>query len=622
MRRALVRLSSTIRLSSLIAGLALLTAGFRAQSATNVVLWDSSTPFVDAVHLDLRTTWRPVPENPFVLETNPLKSASDPGYYGRPYAFHGDAVVENARLTAVCWSTKGQVVLYPKTASAQPNGPLAAPALNPLVVSFAPLEDRSVPLAIDHCEVVRNVGDEVVLEVFFSPQGTPHLSATLALGKDMIVEIKPGPALKGIRVSSPIAQAIAPSFIGDDLLLNAADYPTARTLSLPADDFLLGLLSGENGMLVMTWPKGGQRVRLQLAQPQAGRRQIESVDFDSDGRAVYLAVLSAPGLWHEENLSAAYLEKDTVSNWRRPFAARWKTELAEDSIPTTFTFRAAKGQVWRGVSGSYTYPVWFDGEKTCFHLSKKVPPTGQSIIYFEEGQDTPPSLTTPVDVLRTTLGMDLADAILDPEGRELRTHHRRGAVGVRRACTCGCTEAIQAVFEASREFDQRDYVAGAVDDMLYFVRHHVERINEYLRFAGAMTSYLQAQAAKSPALQTYLAGLERTVAQIPQEFNVQKQNMKSLDYADDLARQTLALTGRQDAANLKAYLDLGEAWRAMGGAQDYVLASCHCITRKLFQEASYGCVELPEAVPVAREIRDRCRQCLRHPDGYEIWPDY
>jgi hypothetical protein len=46
------------------------------------------------------------------------------------------------------------------------------------------------------------------------------------------------------------------------------------------------------------------------------------------------------------------------------------------------------------------------------------------------------------------------------------------------------------------------------------------------------------------------------------------------------------------------------------------------ITRKLNQEAGYGCANQPKAVDVAREIRSRCRQVLRNPDGYEIWANY
>ena len=90
----------------------------------------------------------------------------------------------------------------------------------------------------------------------------------------------------------------------------------------------------------------------------------------------------------------------------------------------------------------------------------------------------------------------------------------------------------------------------------------------------------------------------------------------------ELTRQTMSLTGSKGTNNLAAYMDLLKAWRAMGGAQDYVVAQCHTIARKLFQEAGYGCVNEARAVAVAQEIRARCRQVLRNPDGYEIWANY
>ena len=60
----------------------------------------------------------------------------------------------------------------------------------------------------------------------------------------------------------------------------------------------------------------------------------------------------------------------------------------------------------------------------------------------------------------------------------------------------------------------------------------------------------------------------------------------------------------------------------MGGAQDYVLARCHIIVRSFAQQAGYGCMDNLQAVALAEELRRRARQCLRNPDGYEIWADY
>jgi len=133
---------------------------------------------------------------------------------------------------------------------------------------------------------------------------------------------------------------------------------------------------------------------------------------------------------------------------------------------------------------------------------------------------------------------------------------------------------------------------------------------------------LQAKGKSSHEMKSFTDSLEEIARQIPQEYNVQKENMKSLVYADDLVRQTIALTARKDPTNLKAYMELLKAWRAMGGAQDYVVAQCHTITRKLHQEAGYGCVADQKLVAVAEEVRSRCRQILRNADGYEIWTDY
>ena len=99
-------------------------------------------------------------------------------------------------------------------------------------------------------------------------------------------------------------------------------------------------------------------------------------------------------------------------------------------------------------------------------------------------------------------------------------------------------------------------------------------------------------------------------------------NIKDLDYAAQLARQTEALAREKRAENLKAFTDLGQKWRAMGGAQDDLIRVFHTTTRKLFQKAGYGCSDLPDALEIAREMRKRCKECLSNPSSYEIWADY
>jgi len=395
-----------------------------------------------------------------------------------------------------------------------------------------------------------------------------------------------------------------------------------NTLCVPTENLFVGLLAGQNDMLVVTWPRGSQQMKLVTDNNQQELRLFESLDLENDGKSLYMAVLSTPDIWHKEELKPTYLEKDVTIDWKRPFRAKWITQLSEGRVQTTYTFKESKGDIWRGVIGHYTYPVWFSEDKASYRLSKKIPPKGQSIIYFLERKDTPASVLSPVDIMKTTLGRQTCDAILDVPGRKLRTHHRRGGRGVRRACTCGCAEAIQAVFDAGEEVQEKEYVEEAVGDMVYFVTQHMERIGEYQEFARDMIEFLNQTRKSAAELKPFLDRMEAIVQEIPQEYQSKQEVIMSLQYADELAQQTKALTLKKQPGNLPAYEDLSMKWRRMGGAQDDLVAQCHRITRKLFQEAGYDCTSSPKAIAIAQQIRKRCTKYLRNADGYEIWADY
>ena len=581
-----------------------LAARQSAQASPTLTLWDTAAPLTDAV--GDRASWKAVPRDLLQLETKPATAESDPGYYGREYAFKGDTVIESPGMAAIFSSGKGRVAIYSK-------------GLATKLAEICPIEANGKDSKISHLSILHRTDDELAMEAAFSVTGSPEILEEFVFDRNGIVEIKPAHDSKGISISSAISYGVVPNFIGDDLIYAAADYPAGKTISVPSENFFVGLLQGEADELVLTWPKGKQQINL---TPGASQQSIESLDFINDGQSLFLSALSAPGIWHKQTLKPDYLEQDITAQWKKPFPARWKTQLQEVDGKTTFAFKDTKQDIWRGVPGSYIYPVWFDGDVANYHLSKKVPPRGDSIIYALEPQDTPASFTTPVDILKETLGRSVSESMLDLDGRMLRTHHRRGGDGVRRACTCGCTEAIQAVFEAHDEVGKKPYIASAVDDMIYFVHQHVGRINEYRAFVDQLIPFLETNESSHPELKTYVENLKLIAGQIPKEYSVQEENMKSFAYADDLARQTLALTTKSDPDNLKTYMVLLEEWRGMGGAQDYVLAQCHIVIRKLFQEAAYGCATQPDATPLAEQIMARCRQCLRSPDGYEIWADY
>lgn len=569
-----MRVFDPARVSALILGLA---SFITANASASVTLWDTMK--------DDRAHWKKVPSNLMDLEKEPLKAASDPGYYGCEYRFTGDVAFENKTLLATFSSINGAVRINVKP--------------NKVIAELVPTSAAK----IREYELIRNAADEVVLSVNYDANN----KATFTFGKNEIVEVQTSSPF--LKIVTPIEHAIIPGFVGDDIIYS----PSSEPINVASDKILLGLLRGEDSALVLTWTDAHNHVQLASNEVKLAGKGAQHF---------FLSALSAPGIWHREPLTVDHLEKDAAINWKPPFRAKWQTQLIEGTVKTTFAFRNTKGTVWRGVPGSYNYPVWFDGDKPTFSLSKKVPPKGEAIIYFLEGHDTPPEVLTPVDFLKATLGRQQAAAILDVEGRKLRTHHGPSGSNVHRACTCGYTEAIQAVFEKGEECDNKNFIVQSLDDMMYFVREHLDRIDEYRKFATELTEYLQAKAKSNPELKDYLEDLDATVQQIPAEYENQKENMKSLEHAAELQKMTLALTARKEADNLKRYMELVKAWRAMGGAQDYVVAQYHTLTRKLFQDASYNATSNPKAAELAQEIRARCKKILRNPDGYEIWPNY
>jgi len=568
-------------------------------------------PLGNELSLQTRSEWKPVPTDLLTLESDPDAASSDPSYYGRGYSFQGDVLVENQYIVAVFQTGKGRVLICLK----------ADPKCQ--MLEFIPRVPGKAALKMTDCRILQNTGDELALNVVFAVAGTAApLSAVFAFDRTEIVAIQPGETMTGMSLLGPMAYGIVPSFIGDDLIFDPRQYPLVNKLHIPLENLFLGLLEGENSMLVLTRDQGRHAVSLVLDGDAQQGRYVKSISLDSDGKSVYLALLHAPGIWHREALQASFLEKDVPINWKKPFAAKWVTQLLEAEVPTTFTFRESKGKIWRGVIGGYSYPVWFDKENTFYRLSKRIPPQGESLIYFLERNHTPASVTAPVDILKATLGRQTSDTILDLPGRTLRSHHRRAEAGIRRACTCGCTAAIEVVFKAGEEVKKKAYVEGAVDDMVYFVEQHMQRIQEYQDFAKHMLEFLQQNRQSTPGLKSYLGALEPIAMQIKQEHQRLREKIKTVAYTKELARNTKALTQAKKPGNQAACLALGVKWRQMGGAQDYLLGQCHSLTRRLFQAAGYTCVKHPRAVAIAYEIRARCRSCLRHADGYEIWPNY
>ncbi len=562
-----------------------------SRKITNIQIWDTLSPFLNQIDVRDKADWRIVPAGT-----------------GREYRSKGDIVLENKYLTAVFLSKTGKVVIYSESGKKR--------------VELIPLQLRGKIANITSCKVFWDTDDKATVEAHFSAKGMDKTSsAVFSFSNKEIIEIKPAENMSGISLLSPMELAIVPSFIGDDLIFDPGDHSSVKMLHIPSENLFLGLLRGEDGMLVITWPEGKQEMRLVLDNKVRRGRLFESLDFENDGKSLHLAVLDAPGIWHKEKLKRPYLEKDVAIDWKRPFPAKWITQLYEDGVKTTFRFRESrKKRLWRGGVGSYHYPVWFNGKNAFYHLSKKIPPEGESLVYFLERSNTPASVSTPVDIMKQTLDDRTYESILDSEGRKVQVACRPNRVVG--GATCGVTDKFKPVFKAGEETEKKEYIGAGIEDMMSHLTILTERANAYQDFAHEMMEFLALTKKDEPELGQFLDEMEDITREITAAYDHAKENIKDLEYAQKPGKETERLAARRNSDNFAAFMKLKGKWTGMGGALEALNRKLHTIARKLSQEAGYSCVEQRGAVKVAEEIRRRTREFLRTPNEYEIWSDY
>ena len=544
----------------------------------------------------------------------------------------GDLVVETAAMGAAFASRLGKALVYG----------LSEPRVPPCVVRPAePLGPRPTLVS-----TVAERDGAVAVTVEFRGAGGRKLPIAFTFTGDGSLGIAPQGRTRAIALMAPIAVAVVPSFVGEDLLFVARDYSrigvvtasgtedalfddagrhAASRLSVPSEHWLLGLLEGGNAMLVMTWQDEVPSVRLSVRN-SGGRGAQGATTFGAvsfvGGSRVSLAILSAPGIWHRENLNPGrYLERDVPIPWRPPFPARWLTQLYEDGVPTTFEFRDRKETTWRGGVGSYTYPVWFSAGRAMFSLGKKIPPEGQAIIYFLEGTEkTPRNVVSPTEIIQQTLAGDVLAHLLDAEGRPAWYPHREDSV--LGGATCGVTDRMKEIFDAGREVEQQELIAGGVEDMYAYLEGMFERNARFYPFAQEMMAYLDAQAKANPKLKPLLGELRGIAEEIAATYDQARDTIRDMGYARELGAQTIALAAERRPDNPQRFVELKQAWTTMGGALERLACREHTLTRKLYQQAGYGAATRPEAMPVVKEVRRRTRACLRRPESYEIWANY
>ena len=461
------------------------------------------------------------------------------------------------------------------------------------------------------CKVIEDnkKKEEVEIRAIFSA-GQKQIEGSFFFKLDGTIEIKPSQNMEGICIFSKIAYGVLPGVILDDIIYDPKKYRSATKLHIPSENLFVGLLEGRDTVLVCGWPPGDQKVNLIFGNGGKRERLIEAVRIQLDGKSAYIRSISAPVIWHKEQLLPSYLEKDREIGWKRPFAAKWKTHLNEiNNIKTAFPFRSKRSRPWRPRIGWYIYPVWFDGDKSMFHLSKKVPPSGEVLVYALEGHKD-----TPVEFARKCLGR-----ISPFRPKERLRRYPQNNAGFK---NCDGRDRVKKIFKAGLQRSKQELLQKVMSDFLYSINTDKRRLEEYANFISRMDARIDSwnqREKENPELQSFFRQMKNHIRKLEEEYH---RRMRAKTASEHLRQETEAINKVKVLITQEGPEVYSEASRLLGeiklwSLMEEVPASVGALGREWARQAAYACAQNIAAVEFAEQIRREVREFIGTGATYE-----
>ena len=507
----------------------------------------------------------------------------------------GKLVLQNADWTAVFSKEEGALLLYSKSKE---------------TIRIVPFYMGKAQTVLS-CGVIEDKGNLVGVKASFSA-GQDQIEGSFFFDQEGAIQIQPAQNMKGILIFGEISFGVIPAPPLEDLIYDPKEYPPAAQIYLPSENLFLGLLKGEDRLFFCAWPYGHQKVRLLLedgAKEAGTARIIEAVEIQLDGKSAYLRSISAPGIWHREELRRTYLGRDIEINWRKPFSAKWKTQLLEGEIETSFYFGTEKHRTWRPNFGFYNYPAWFWGENAFLHLGKKVPPKGQALIYaLEEHRDTP------VEFVRARLG-----SISTLKPRVGLRRYPWDSVGIQ---NCDGRAWVKWIFKLGYQTREKEFLQEVMADFLYSINVDKGRLDEYEDFIPRMKEKIDSwieEEKDDPEVKLFLTQMKEKIQELEGEY---WDKMHASPASEHLREETDVINQLKvliEEEGLEVYpkicylLDKIQLWSDIEAVPGRVGG----LFREMFQKAGYGCAHNMDIVNYAEEIRRDIREFLINGESHE-----
>jgi len=387
----------------------------------------------------------------------------------------------------------------------------------------------------DRLRIVQNTESSVVVEAAFKGSAAAVLRLRLTTG-EAILEVQCAEGAGFVEVRSPARYVVVPDYFGDDLIYGGRG---TGEFWLPAENFCLNLLEGQEAMMMSVWQSGGPEAWLgftTLAATGENPGLASSTRVRClKGKSLWLAFLESPGLWH----SRSGLAED---GWKPPFPAKWRTTFARGN----------------GLADSWDLDRGPGAEQT------EGAHAGPLVIYpLDRSTATPLTATCPTDVMRNTLGLGPCQYILACEGMAAEGDPTPNSVAT----------WVEKQFEQKRQNKAGDEIKERLEQMVKHVAEARARIERYLQFAAR----LRGASGPKPELFSAIADdIERAAASGTAAAAAPER-------ARELAAEVAALLGQTNA--VPACQRLAKEIRAIGAAQDRALAKCRMNVRRAGQPA-------------------------------------
>jgi hypothetical protein len=410
---------------------------------------------------------------------------------------------------------------------------------------------------------------------------------------------------------------LLPSFVGTDITYAPAKMQGSNQFNLPSTQWLVGLVDGNDSMLVAVWESDMQAVSIGLAG-EGDNRLIDSLNIGTTKAGFSLSLVEHTNIWHQEALKEDWLGDYVPIQWQRSFPARWmsqffvtpatKPTFRQPNMAYSFPIANAKTRQWGLWFEDWNnYPFYFDGQKTIFHFDKTFVPNGDALIYFLEPAAA--DLYSPCEIVEQALGREKALALFDFDANHLRklTYSTPEDFMYDRP-VCATTTSLNKIKQA----DKATVGLNLATHLYEFIREIRRRLDQYGAFFGQIQDYLASEKKAHPELKDYLEEMETMVADAQAKSKTIYGTTLPAVLEKTDAIKALLLDGIGDGFSF-GNLDC----RNTAGSQDDLCRHYNRFVMRLVQTAALKGGDSPQKAIIAKHLWDESRAMLRQPTRWE-----